>query len=89
MQAPGRMDSEGLLALPGGDWAITAPISQKIVRVDVRGQAETWIAGALGWPGALAAFAGFTLPSAVLMVLFAMVAPRVGGPAGAGAAPGR
>lgn len=38
-----------------------------------------------GWPGALAAFAGFTLPSALLMVLFAMVAPRVGGPAGAGA----
>jgi len=50
----GKPFSEGLLALPGGDWAIAAPISQKIVRVDVRGQAETWIAGALGWPGALA-----------------------------------
>ena len=50
----GKPFSEGLLALPGGDWAIAAPISQKIVRVDVRGQAETLIAGALGWPGALA-----------------------------------
>ena len=38
-----------------------------------------------GWPGALAAFAGFTLPSALLMVLFATLAPRLDGPAGAGA----
>lgn len=32
-----------------------------------------------GWPGALAAFLGFTLPSATLMFAFAVVLPRVGG----------
>lgn len=37
-----------------------------------------------GW-GALAAFAGFTLPSALLMVGFAAVAPRLGGGIGAAA----
>ena len=37
-----------------------------------------------GWRGALAAFAGFTLPSALLMFGFAALAPRLG--AGAGAA---
>lgn len=30
-----------------------------------------------GWPGAIAAFLGFTLPSALLMYLFAVYAPRV------------
>lgn len=37
-----------------------------------------------GWRGALAAFAGFTLPSALLMFGFAALAPRLG--AGAGSA---
>ncbi|HTT07843.1 MAG TPA: chromate efflux transporter [Gammaproteobacteria bacterium] len=32
-----------------------------------------------GWPGAIAAFLGFTLPSALLMYLFAVFAPRVQG----------
>jgi chromate transporter len=33
-----------------------------------------------GWPGALAAWSGFTLPSAVLMFAFAWLAPRFTGP---------
>ena len=33
-----------------------------------------------GWPGALAAWVGFTLPSALLMFGFAVVAPRLSGP---------
>ncbi len=35
-----------------------------------------------GWPGALAAFAGFTLPSALLLFGFAAVLPRLSGPLG-------
>ena len=38
-----------------------------------------------GWPGALAAFAGFTLPSAVALVVFALTAARLSGPLGDGA----
>ena len=38
-----------------------------------------------GWPGALAAFAGFTLPSAVALVVFALTAARLNGPLGDGA----
>ncbi len=34
-----------------------------------------------GWAGALAAWAGFTLPSAVLLFAFALLAPRMHGPA--------
>ncbi len=34
-----------------------------------------------GWAGALAAWLGFTLPSAVLMFAFAWLAPRLAGPA--------
>ena len=41
-----------------------------------------------GWPGALAAFAGFTLPSAVILVVFAMTAVFVAGPVGTGALQG-
>jgi chromate transporter len=33
-----------------------------------------------GWPGALAAWVGFTLPSAVMMFAFAVLAPHVRGP---------
>jgi chromate transporter len=33
-----------------------------------------------GWPGALAAWLGFTLPSALLMFAFALLAPRLSGP---------
>jgi chromate transporter len=33
-----------------------------------------------GWPGALAAWLGFTLPSAILMFAFAWLAPRLTGP---------
>lgn len=33
-----------------------------------------------GWGGALAAWAGFTMPSALLMFAFALVAPRLSGP---------
>ena len=33
-----------------------------------------------GWPGALAAWLGFTLPSALLMFAFAWLAPRLDGP---------
>jgi chromate transporter len=35
-----------------------------------------------GWPGAIAAFLAFTLPSAVLLFLFAAVLPFLSGPAG-------
>ena len=35
-----------------------------------------------GWPGALAAFLAFTLPSAVLLYAFAKVMPRLSGPLG-------
>lgn len=38
-----------------------------------------------GWTGALAAFAAFTLPSALLLLIFAMGASRISGPVGAGA----
>ncbi len=38
-----------------------------------------------GWPGALAAFAAFTLPSAFVLFAFAMGAARVAGPVGMGA----
>lgn len=38
-----------------------------------------------GWPGALAAFAGFTLPSAVALVVSALTAARLNGPLGDGA----
>ena len=37
-----------------------------------------------GWRGALAAWTGFTLPSAVILVLFAYGAGALGGPIGAG-----
>ncbi len=37
-----------------------------------------------GYPGALAAWTGFTLPSAILLVLFAYGAGALGGPAGLG-----
>jgi chromate transporter len=37
-----------------------------------------------GWLGGLAASAGFTLPSAILMLLFAYVAESMGGPLGVG-----
>ncbi|MGF1640429.1 MAG: chromate efflux transporter [Rhodospirillales bacterium] len=37
-----------------------------------------------GWPGALAAFTAFTLPSAVALFLFAMTATRLSGPLGTG-----
>lgn len=37
-----------------------------------------------GWFGALAAFTAFTLPSAVLLVLFAMMAAEISGPIGIG-----
>ena len=35
-----------------------------------------------GWPGAIAAFAAFTLPSAVLMFAFAELLPSMAGPLG-------
>ena len=38
-----------------------------------------------GWRGALAAFVGFTLPSALLMLAFALLAPRLGQGLGAAA----
>ncbi|NGM43915.1 chromate efflux transporter [Rhodobacter sp. SGA-6-6] len=38
-----------------------------------------------GWPGALAAFAGFTLPSALALLVFAMTAAGLSGPVGNGA----
>jgi len=37
-----------------------------------------------GWLGALAAWCGFTLPSAALLIAFATVAPELGGPVGNG-----
>jgi len=41
-----------------------------------------------GWAGALAAFVAFTLPSALLMLAFAMGAAQVAGPLGTGALAG-
>ncbi|WP_233830216.1 chromate efflux transporter [Paraburkholderia sp. ZP32-5] len=38
-----------------------------------------------GWAGGLAAWCGFTLPSIVVMLAFAAIAPDLAGPAGAGA----
>jgi chromate transporter len=37
-----------------------------------------------GWLGGLAAWCGFTIPSVLLMLAFAAVAPQLGGPAAAG-----
>ena len=37
-----------------------------------------------GWAGGLAAWCGFTLPSVLLMLAFAVIAPNLAGPAGAG-----
>ncbi|WP_407945334.1 chromate efflux transporter [Pandoraea fibrosis] len=37
-----------------------------------------------GWLGGIAAWCGFTLPSALLLLVFALVAPRLGGPVGDG-----
>ncbi|MBS1182808.1 MAG: chromate transporter [Proteobacteria bacterium] len=37
-----------------------------------------------GWLGALAAFSAFTLPSALILLVFALTAPAIGGPVGAG-----
>ena len=37
-----------------------------------------------GWPGGLAAWCGFTLPSVLLLLAFAAVAPDLGGPVGGG-----
>ncbi|TCO71944.1 chromate efflux transporter [Rhodovulum euryhalinum] len=41
-----------------------------------------------GWRGALAAFAGFTLPSALILLVFAMTAASIRGPIGMGALDG-
>ncbi len=41
-----------------------------------------------GWAGALAAFAGFTLPSALALTLFALTAAGIRGPVGSGALDG-
>lgn len=38
-----------------------------------------------GWAGAAAAFVGFTLPSALIMLAFALTAARISGPVGSGA----
>ena len=38
-----------------------------------------------GWLGALAAFVAFTLPSALILLVFAMTAAQLGGPVGTGA----
>ena len=38
-----------------------------------------------GWRGALAAFVAFTFPSALLLFLFALIAPRLSGPLGSAA----
>ena len=38
-----------------------------------------------GWLGALAAFTAFTLPSALMLLVFAMTAARIAGPLGSGA----
>ncbi|VVE03888.1 chromate transporter [Pandoraea communis] len=37
-----------------------------------------------GWLGGVAAWCGFTLPSVLLLLVFAIVAPRLGGPVGDG-----
>ena len=37
-----------------------------------------------GWPGGLAAWCGFTLPSVLLLLGFAAIAPNLGGPVGSG-----
>lgn len=37
-----------------------------------------------GWPGALAAFTAFTLPSALVLLVFAMTAASISGPVGTG-----
>lgn len=37
-----------------------------------------------GWLGGLAAWCGFTLPSVLLLLAFAAIAPRLGGPVGTG-----
>jgi chromate transporter len=37
-----------------------------------------------GWLGGLAAWCGFTLPSALLLLVFAVIAPNLDGPAGTG-----
>jgi chromate transporter len=37
-----------------------------------------------GWLGGLAAWCGFTMPSVLVMLAFATIAPRLGGPGGAG-----
>ncbi|WP_371056584.1 chromate efflux transporter [Rhodosalinus sp. K401] len=41
-----------------------------------------------GWPGALAAFTAFTLPSALALLAFAMTAASISGPVGTGALDG-
>ncbi|GAA0285306.1 chromate efflux transporter [Rhodovulum strictum] len=41
-----------------------------------------------GWRGALAAFAAFTLPSALILLVFAMTAAAIAGPVGTGALAG-
>lgn len=41
-----------------------------------------------GWLGALAAFTAFTLPSALILLVFAMTAARIAGPVGTGALEG-
>lgn len=38
-----------------------------------------------GWFGAASAFLGFTLPSALILLIFALAAPAIGGPVGTGA----
>lgn len=38
-----------------------------------------------GWPGALSAFLAFTLPSALILTVFALAAPAIGGVVGGGA----
>lgn len=38
-----------------------------------------------GWPGAFAAFTAFTLPSALILLVFALTATAISGPAGDGA----
>ncbi len=49
----GKPFSEGLLSLPDGGWLMAAPISQKIVQLRPDGRLDSWVSGALGWPGAL------------------------------------
>ncbi|WP_349291145.1 chromate efflux transporter [Loktanella sp. SALINAS62] len=41
-----------------------------------------------GWLGALAAFTAFTLPSALILLIFALTASRIAGPVGTGAIDG-